>query len=157
MEAFAGQGWHVVMSVGAEVAAAGLGVVGDGFEVHASVPQLDVLAAASVFVTHGGMGSLMEAFSLGVPVVVVPQMAEQRVNAGQVQELGVGRWLPREQATAEALRDTVRAVMEDRQIAAAVAGLRQEISEAGGATAAADVIEKVLADLPMFRTVPAAG
>ncbi|MFI6148617.1 macrolide family glycosyltransferase [Streptomyces sp. NPDC051109] len=149
LEAFAGQGWHVVMSVGAEVAAAGLGAVGDGFEVHASVPQLDVLAAASAFVTHGGMGSLMEAFSLGVPVVVVPQMAEQRVNAGRVRELGVGQWLPREQATAQALRDAVRAVMQDGQVAAAVAGLRQEIEAAGGAAAAADVVEKVLADRPM--------
>ncbi|MCX4546674.1 macrolide family glycosyltransferase [Streptomyces sp. NBC_01565] len=149
LQAFEGLGWHVVMSVGAEVAAAGLGSVGDGFEVHASVPQLDVLASASVFVTHGGMGSLMEALSLGVPVVVVPQMAEQRVNAGQVEQLGVGRHLPREQVTAQALREAVQAVADDQRIAGAVAGLRQEISQAGGAAAAADVVEKVLADTPM--------
>lgn len=150
MEAFEGSGWHVVMSVGAEPAEAGLGPVADGFEVHANVPQLDVLAAASVFVTHGGMGSLMEAFSLGVPVVVVPQMAEQRVNAGQVEELGVGRHLPREQATAEALREAVRTLVDDRRVASAVARLRQEISAAGGAAAAADVVEKILADTPGF-------
>ncbi|MFF4573134.1 macrolide family glycosyltransferase [Streptomyces sp. NPDC001410] len=149
IEAFRGLGWHVVMSVGAEVAATGLGPLEDGFEVHARVPQLDVLAAASVFVTHGGMGSLMEAFSLGVPVVVVPQMAEQRVNAGQVEELGVGRHLPREQATAETLRDAVRTVMDDPQITDAVARLRRDISTAGGAPAAADIIEKTLTDTPM--------
>ncbi|MER6778553.1 MULTISPECIES: macrolide family glycosyltransferase [unclassified Streptomyces] len=149
LEAFDGLGWHVVMSVGAEVAAAGLGAVGDGFEVHASVPQLDVLASAAAFVTHGGMGSLMEALSLGVPVVVVPQMAEQRVNAAQVERLGVGRHLPREQATARALREAVQAVAADARVAGAVAGLRREIHEAGGAAAAADVVEKVLADTPM--------
>ncbi|MEV0992980.1 macrolide family glycosyltransferase [Streptomyces sp. NPDC049949] len=149
LEAFDGLGWHVVMSVGAEVAAAGLGAVGDGFEVHASVPQLDVLASAAAFVTHGGMGSLMEALSLGVPVVVVPQMAEQRVNAAQVERLGVGRHLPREQATARALREAVQAVAADARVAGAVAGLRREIHEAGGAAAAADVVEKVLADAPM--------
>ncbi|MFK0233901.1 macrolide family glycosyltransferase [Streptomyces vinaceus] len=149
LEAFEGLGWHVVMSVGAEVAAAGLGAVGDGFEVHASVPQLDVLASATAFVTHGGMGSLMEALSLGVPVVVVPQMAEQRVNAAQVERLGVGRHLPRERATAQALREAVQAVAADARIAGAVAGLRREIDEAGGAEAAADVVEKVLADTPM--------
>ncbi|ROQ94310.1 MGT family glycosyltransferase [Streptomyces sp. 2132.2] len=150
LEAFEGLGWHVVMSVGAEVAAAGLGAVGDGFEVHASVPQLDVLASAAAFVTHGGMGSLMEALSLGVPVVVVPQMAEQRVNAAQVERLGVGRHLPRERATAQALREAVQAVAADARIAGAVAGLRREIDEAGGAEAAADVVEKVLADTPMM-------
>ncbi|WAU82384.1 glycosyltransferase [Streptomyces sp. Qhu-G9] len=148
IEAFDGLGWHVVMSVGSDVAATGLGLVGDGFEVHACVPQLDVLAAASVFVTHGGMGSLMEAFSLGVPVVVVPQMAEQRVNASQVEELGAGRHLPREQATPETLRAAVQAVIDDRQVAAAVARLRRDISAAGGAAAAADVVEKTLADTP---------
>ncbi|WP_411757650.1 macrolide family glycosyltransferase [Streptomyces venezuelae] len=149
LEAFDGSGWHVVMSVGAEVAAAGLGEVREGVEVHASVPQLDVLASASVFVTHGGMGSLMEAFSLGVPVVVVPQMAEQRVNAARVEELGVGRYLPREQATAQALREAVQVVAGDGRIAARVAELRQQIREAGGAAAAVDVVEKVLADAPV--------
>ncbi|WP_251055429.1 macrolide family glycosyltransferase [Streptomyces sp. ISL-66] len=149
LEAFDGLGWHVVMSVGAEVAAAGLGLVGDGFEVHASVPQLDVLACASVFVTHGGMGSLMEAFSLGVPVLVVPQMAEQRVNATQVEQLGVGWYLPRERVTAQVLREAVLAVAGDERIARGVGGLQREISEAGGAAAAADVVEKVLADTPV--------
>ncbi|PNV36302.1 OleI family self-immunity macrolide glycosyltransferase [Streptomyces sp. DH-12] len=149
IEAFDGLGWHVVMSVGAEVAATGLGKAGDGFEVHASVPQLDVLASASAFVTHGGMGSLMEAFSLGVPVVVVPQMAEQKVNAGQVEELGVGRHLPRDHATAETLRNAVQTVMDDPQIATAVTRLRRDISAAGGAAAAADVVEKTLAGTPM--------
>ncbi|WP_282797407.1 macrolide family glycosyltransferase [Streptomyces sp. CC224B] len=148
VEAFHGQGWHVVMSVGAEVAAAGLAKAEDGFEVHASVPQLDVLSSASAFVTHGGMGSLMEAFSLGVPVVVVPQMAEQKVNAGQVAELGVGRHLPRDQATAETLRNAVQTVMDDPQIATAVTRLRQDITAAGGAAAAADIVEKALADTP---------
>ncbi|MFF1778503.1 macrolide family glycosyltransferase [Streptomyces virginiae] len=149
LQAFEGLGWHVVMSVGAEVAASGLGLVGDSFEMHARVPQLDVLASASVFVTNGGMGSLMEALSLGVPVVVVPQMAEQRVNAGQVEQLGVGQHLPPVQVTAQALREAVQAVADDQRIAGAVAGLRQEISQAGGAAAAADVVEKVLADTRM--------
>ncbi|MGW5850953.1 macrolide family glycosyltransferase [Streptomyces sp. NPDC055254] len=149
VEALAGLDRHVVMSVGEQVAGAGLGRLPEGFEVHASVPQMDVLAAASVFVTHGGMGSVMEALALGVPMVVVPQMAEQRVNAGQVQDLGLGVHLPRERATPGALREAVLSVVSDRRIAAAVAGMRQEIEAAGGAVAAAEVVEKVLADRAM--------
>ncbi|MFF3482343.1 macrolide family glycosyltransferase [Streptomyces sp. NPDC002701] len=154
VDAFAGQGRHVVMSVGAEVARAGLGPLPDGFEVHAGVPQLDVLAAASVFVTHGGMGSLMEAFSLGVPVVVVPQMAEQRVNAARIVELGLGAHLPREEADGPAVREAVLKVEADEDISGAVAWMREQIGLAGGADAAADVVEKVLADVPM---VPVTG
>ncbi|MFI6106344.1 macrolide family glycosyltransferase [Streptomyces sp. NPDC051310] len=148
VEALAGSGRHVVLSVGEQVAEAGLGPVPEGVEVHAAVPQMDVLSAASVFVTHGGMGSVMEALSLGVPMVVVPQMAEQRVNAEQVERLGLGVHLPRERATAEALRQAVLAVGSDERMAAAVAGMRQEVRAAGGAEAAAQVVEKVLADRP---------
>ncbi|MCY0954782.1 macrolide family glycosyltransferase [Streptomyces sp. H27-S2] len=148
LDALEGLGMHVVMSVGAEVAAADLGPLPDGFEVHASVPQLDVLAAASVFVTHGGMGSVMEACALGVPLVVVPQMAEQRVNAAQIEELGLGVHLPREEASARALREAVVRVASDDRVAAAVKEMRRQIETAGGVRAAADVVEKALADTP---------
>ncbi len=147
-DAFDGMGWHVVMSVGAEVAERGIGPLPQGFEVHASVPQLDVLAASSVFVTHGGMGSAMEAFALGVPVVAVPQMAEQRVNATCIAELGLGLYLPPEQADSASLREAVLTAADDQSIAAAVAALRREIMEAGGASAAADVVEKTLTEAP---------
>ena len=49
-----------------------------------------VLRAASLFITHGGMNSVMEALSLGVPMVVAPQAADQFANAGRVAELGLG-------------------------------------------------------------------
>ncbi|MFD9515756.1 macrolide family glycosyltransferase [Streptomyces sp. NPDC059979] len=149
VEAFTGMGWHVVMSVGAEMAKAGLGNLPDGFEVHASVPQLDVLAAASVFVTHGGMGSAMESFSFGVPVVVVPQMAEQRVNAIHVEKLGLGVHLPREQTTVQTLREAVRNVTENQRITDAITRMRRDIENAGGAPAAADIVEQVLTDVPI--------
>ncbi|MFD1831670.1 macrolide family glycosyltransferase [Streptomyces desertarenae] len=149
VEAFAGLGVHVVMSVGAEVARVRVGELPEGFEVHAAVPQLDVLAASSVFVTHGGMGSVMEAVALGVPLVVVPQMAEQRVNAERVRALGLGVYLPREEVTGEALRDAVRTVRNNPRVRAALATLGQDISQAGGSSAAADIVEKVLADRPM--------
>ncbi|WP_051338701.1 macrolide family glycosyltransferase [Streptomyces flavidovirens] len=149
VEALAGPGRHVVLSVGEEVARTGIGPVPAGVEVHAGVPQMDVLAAASVFVTHGGMGSVMEALSVGVPMVVVPQMAEQRVNAEQVRDVGVGMYLPREEATADALREAVLALGSDERVAGAVARMREEIEAAGGAEVAAQVVEKVLADCPL--------
>lgn len=147
MDAFADLDWHVVMSVGAHIAAAELGPCPPHIEMHASVPQLAVLAAASAFVTHGGMGSIMEALSHGVPTVVVPQMAEQRVNAAQVEELGLGSHLPREQLTGHALRAAVLQVAGDQRIAAAVASLRRDIEAAGGTNRAADVVEKMLTDM----------
>ena len=54
------------------------------------VPQLEVLARAALFVTHGGMNSVNEAMYAGVPMLVVPQGADQPLVAGRVVELGAG-------------------------------------------------------------------
>ncbi|MCJ0872556.1 nucleotide disphospho-sugar-binding domain-containing protein [Streptomyces sp. AP-93] len=145
IEAFADTDMHVVMTVGHSVDPTGLGPVPDTIEIHSSVPQLDVLAHAAAFVTHGGMGSAMEALAHGVPLVVVPQMAEQQANARQIEHLSLGLHLPREQATPQALRDAVRRVTTDPDIARGVVEFRQAIHDAGGAIAAADAVERALA------------
>lgn len=144
VEAFAQLPWHVVMSVGTAVRPEELGTLPGNVEVHPHVPQLAVLAHADAFVTHGGMGGTMEALYYGVPLVAVPQMAEQRVNAAQIERLRLGVHLPRETVTPEALREAVLRVSSDRDIRAAVAAMRREIAEAGGAGAAADLIERAL-------------
>ncbi|MEE1754055.1 macrolide family glycosyltransferase [Streptomyces sp. SP18CS02] len=144
VDAFAATEWHVVMSIGGAVDPSALGSLPATVEVHAGVPQLEVLAHARAFITHAGMGSVMEALSHGVPLVAVPQMAEQHANAHLVEHLRLGVRLPREQATAHALLDAVRRVTADAGIARGVAALRHEITEAGGARAAADFIEQSL-------------
>ena len=58
--------------------------------VRRSVPQLEVLARAALFVTHGGMNSVNEAMYAGVPMLVVPQGADQPMVARRIAELGAG-------------------------------------------------------------------
>ncbi|MGO2112594.1 MAG: macrolide family glycosyltransferase, partial [Pseudoclavibacter sp.] len=86
----AGRPWHVVMAIGDQVKPEELGELPPNVEVHERVPQLAVLHRASAFVTHAGMGSTLEALALGVPMVAVPQMAEQRANADRLEALGLG-------------------------------------------------------------------
>ncbi|PIA61856.1 hypothetical protein AQUCO_00200095v1 [Aquilegia coerulea] len=52
-------------------------------------PQLDVLAhqAMGCFVTHCGWNSTLEALSLGVPMVGIPQWTDQPTNAKFVQDI----------------------------------------------------------------------
>ncbi|WP_435122593.1 macrolide family glycosyltransferase [Amycolatopsis thermoflava] len=138
----AGLGWHTVMAIGRHVDPASLGPVPDGVEIAPMVPQLDVLAAASAFVTHAGMGSLLEALYHGVPMVAVPQMAEQRLNAARLAELGLGVTLDRAEVSAQTLHNAVLRVSSDAGIAANVAGMREIVRACGGAAEAADVIEK---------------
>lgn len=88
-----GRPWHVVLAVGG-VDSGELGPIPPNVEVHGSAPQLAVLRHARAFVTHAGMGSTMESLHFGVPMVAVPQMAEQRANADRIVELGLGQALP---------------------------------------------------------------
>ncbi|NEA72749.1 hypothetical protein G3I68_19045 [Streptomyces sp. SID13588] len=144
VDAFADSPWHVVMSIGQDTDMRHLEPLPANVEVHASVPQLSVLAHADAFVTHAGMGSVMEALAYGVPLVAVPQMAEQRANAHQIDQLALGLHLPREEATPERLREAVLHVTTDPGIARGVEAMRRQIDEAGGAATAADVIERAL-------------
>jgi UDP-N-acetylglucosamine transferase subunit ALG13 len=52
------------------------------------LPQ--VLAKASLVVCHGGSGTTLAALSAGVPLVVIPLLADQLTNATMVEELGAG-------------------------------------------------------------------
>ncbi|MEO7733940.1 MAG: nucleotide disphospho-sugar-binding domain-containing protein, partial [Kofleriaceae bacterium] len=52
------------------------------------VPQLELLARVSAFVTHGGGNSVMESMYHGVPVLVVPYFADQFVQAHMVDRAG---------------------------------------------------------------------
>jgi len=136
--AFAGTPWHVVMPIGQRFPVRRLGPVPPNFEVTRSVAQLDVLRHAKVFVSHAGLGGVLEAVSAGVPQVVLPRTPEQQANAARVAELGIGLDRPAD------LREAVAAVAQDRAVRQAVAELRLEIMASGGATRAADVIEECL-------------
>lgn len=144
VEAFGNSRWDVVMALGAQLDPADLGELPPNFEVAQYVPQLDVLRHASAFVMHGGMNSVMESLHRGVPMVVIPQMSEQRANGQRVAELGLGRALARPETTVESLRAAVAEVTADAEVRRRVAALQQRIHEIDGPVVAADAIEAAL-------------
>jgi calicheamicin 4-deoxy-4-thio-alpha-D-digitoxosyltransferase len=145
--AFRGTRWHVVLAVGDLIDPAELGQLPDNIEVHRRVPQLEVLAHARLFVSHGGMGSVMESLASGVPLVLLPHTAEQIVVAHRVNRLGLGCMLDTDHdVRAEDLREVVSMVDSDESVRDRVLAMRKAITAAGGATVAADLIEKYLRD-----------
>lgn len=112
--------WHVVMAVGEQVALDDLGELPKNVEVHRRVPQGEVLKVA------------------------VAQMAEQRVNADRIQELGLGDALDPHTITPEDLWEAIDRVAFDSQVMHRLAGMSAEIEAAGGAGAGADVVERTI-------------
>ncbi|KAJ0751728.1 putative UDP-glucuronosyl/UDP-glucosyltransferase, UDP-glycosyltransferase family [Helianthus annuus] len=83
--------------------------------------QLDVLAHESVgcFVTHCGFNSTLEAISLGVPVIGMPQWTDQTTNAKLLDEFwGVGVRVRADEngiARRENLVSCIKKIMEDEE------------------------------------------
>ncbi|MFF4604320.1 macrolide family glycosyltransferase [Streptomyces sp. NPDC001339] len=138
-------GWHVVLQIGKYLDPAELGdAVPANIEVRSWAPQLAILEQADAFVTHAGMGSSSEGLYTGVPMIAVPQGAEQPMNADRLVELGVARRIDTADATAEALRTALLELTGDPRVAARSAQLRAEARAEGGAQRAADLLEERL-------------
>lgn len=138
-------GWHVVLQIGRHVDPAELADELPGnIEVRSWVPQLAVLAQADAFVTHAGMGSSGEGLHAGVPMIAVPQGAEQPMNADRLVELGVARRVDTPEATGEVLRAALLELTSDPEVARRCAELRAQVRAEGGAVRAADLIEAEL-------------
>ena len=82
----------------------------------------------------------MESLAHGVPVVVIPQMAEQPLNAARVDEMGLGLALEKEHVTVELLRQAVERVEREPAFREKAGVLQQEVRGAGGYRRAAEVI-----------------
>ena len=76
------------------------------------VPQLELLAKATAFITHGGASSVMEALSFGVPQVVVPMSLDQPLQAYFVTRAGAGVTLERTEFTAATCRDALAPILD---------------------------------------------
>ncbi|MEC1667752.1 macrolide family glycosyltransferase [Bacillus mojavensis] len=141
IEAFRNSSWQVIMSVGKTIDPESLDEIPANFTIRQSVPQLEVLAKADLFISHGGMNSTMEAMNAGVPLVVIPQMYEQELTAKRVDELGLGVYLPKEEVTVSRLQEAVQAVSGDQEVLSRVKNMQKDVKEAGGAERAAAEIE----------------
>ncbi|WP_433782115.1 macrolide family glycosyltransferase [Actinomycetospora sp. CA-101289] len=111
------------------------------------VPQPEVLARAALFVTHAGANSVNEALAAGVPMVLVPQGADQPMVAHRVAELGAGVVLEGRGIGRDAVHGAARRVLGDPAFRGAAEGLRRAQHDAGGAARAVREIEDVLAQV----------
>jgi len=146
--AFAATPWDVQMAIGSRVDPKCLGTLSENINAAAYLPQLDILPCAAVAMTHGGMGTTMEALSFGVPLVIIPQMPEQALTARRVAELGLGVMMTRDEATSESLMAAVERVASDATIQSNVARMQQQLDarkHRPGYLLAADAVESYLA------------
>jgi UDP:flavonoid glycosyltransferase YjiC (YdhE family) len=97
LDALAGLGARVLMTVGRKVDPADLGPLPSNAHVVQWWPQEAVLPQAAAMLGHGGFGTTMGALAAGVPQVVVPLFSfDQVVNGAHVADVGAGLTVPPE-------------------------------------------------------------
>jgi len=100
-----------------------------------------VLQEADVFITHGGMNSISESVTYGVPMIVVPNTVEQALNAARVEQLQGGAYLEPDRLSVEKLQKTVENILADPSMAAGIERIRESFAEAGGVQRAGDALD----------------
>ena len=110
--------------------------------IYNSVPQIEVLRMADAFVTHGGMNSVSEAMAYGVPMVVIPFVSDQPVNARCVERIGIGKKLNYSEADKISIKTAVFSIIADNEVTDNIKRVQGLIESAPGNNGGAEMIVK---------------
>lgn len=139
IDAFANTDWEVIMvakTISEQTK------IPDNFTILPFAPQLDILPHANIFISHGGVNSVMESLWFGVPLVMVPQSSDQPVVAARVAEMGLGITLDNKALTSQQLREAVAKVNFDTGLKRRVEEMQSILHKQAGATRGADLLQQ---------------
>ena len=110
--------------------------------VRAFVPQRSLLRHADLLVTNGGLNTVLDGAAAGVPMLVIPIAFEQGAIGARVQHAGIGRMLSRRRL--QPLAAVLAELKADALLRHRAQTVARAVTEAGGALAAASVIDEVV-------------
>ena len=117
-----------LVTSGRNVDPASLGPVPGRVRVERFVPQGQVLPRCSAVVTHGGSGTTLGALAHGLPLLLVPQGADQFDNAARCERVGAAIVLRPGQVTPEAVREALRRLLGEHSFRAGAERVAAEIA-----------------------------
>ena len=107
----------------------------------AYAPQLELLEKASLTLTHGGLNTVLDSLSCGVPMILVPLTYEQPAIAARVARVGAGEILPLSGLSPHGLRTEIRKIMAVETYSVNARAMAASIRTAGGVVRAVDIVE----------------
>jgi UDP:flavonoid glycosyltransferase YjiC (YdhE family) len=111
LDAVATEDLDVVATIGSNNDPAALTRLPENVHVHQWLPLRPLLDLCDAVVCHGGSGTTLAALSAGLPLVILPQGADQFENALACESASVARVFRPEGAEPAAIRAAVRAVV----------------------------------------------
>jgi MGT family glycosyltransferase len=109
-----------------------------------SAPQLELLERAAICITHGGLNTVMECLSCGVPMVALPVTNDQPAVSARIRHAGAGESVSLSSLTAKKMSAALKRVLVDPAFRVNANRIRTSIQQAGGVERAADIIESFL-------------
>ena len=104
---------RILVTIGPHVDPDGFAGAPEQVAIERYVPQGAVLGRCAAVVCHGGAGTVLGAAAAGVPMVCLPQAADQFRNSDGVAISGAGLVLQPEQVSASSVAEAVQAVLGD--------------------------------------------
>lgn len=98
-----------------------------GVIIRSYIPQDELLPWCDAAVVHGGSGTMLGALAHGVPMLVLPQGADQWNNAERVAAAGAGRPLLPDEVTRDAIGDGLTAILTEPSYRQAATKVQDEI------------------------------
>jgi UDP:flavonoid glycosyltransferase YjiC (YdhE family) len=148
LDALAEEELEIVATVGEENEPEALGPLPAHVRVERFIRQSLVLPHADLVIAHGGAGSVLGALAFGLPLLLLPLGADNFVNAERVEAGGAGRQLLPGEATPEAIRAGVRALLGDPSYRAAAGALAAEIAAMPDAEEGVRALERLTRERP---------
>ena len=143
---------NVIATVGRNNDPADLGPQPDHVHVERYISQALLLPHCDVVVNQGGT-AILSILAEGLPMIVVPQGANQFHNAAALEGAGVARTLLPGQVSAESVRAELRTLLDDPGYRHRAAGLAAEIAAMPAPADAVPLVERVAEEhKPLVRS-----
>lgn len=140
LDAVEGEPVNVLATIGRDNDPSALAPVPANATVEQYVPQTDVLPHCAAVIHHGGAGTMFGVLAHGLPSMVLPQSADNFINANLLARAGAAHSLMPGEVTDEGVRSGLRAVLD-------TASCRQRAQELAGEIAAMPSPAEVAAGL----------
>ena len=122
-----------------------IGPLASNVHVENYVPQSLLLPHCSAVICHGGPGTILNSLTQGLPLLILPQGADQYVMGERILAAGVGLRLVPEDVNPSSVRANVLALLEESSYRAGAHRLKREIAAMPGPEEAVLLIEEIAA------------
>lgn len=108
------------------------------------VPQFELLSRARMCVTHGGLNTVMDAISQGVPALAIPISFDQPGTAARLRRSGAGDYIPYQKLSTELVHKHAKALLEDPKYLENAQLIKAKFANLDGRVRIVEIIESIL-------------